>query len=190
MQENNLQLPDEKIAHRVQNGDIESFAVLVNRYEEKIKRYAKKFLFNYEDAEDLAQQAFLKAYININSFDINRRFSPWIYRIAHNEFINAIKRKKKESVPFFDADAIFPHPIAKENPASDSEKKEVSRLIEECLGKISAKYREPLVLYYLENFSYDEISDIMQIPISTVGVRIKRGKEKMKKICEEININS
>ncbi|SRR3989339_377800 len=181
------QLTDEELAKKIQAGDSELFSVLVSRYEGKIKRYAKKFLFNYEDAEDLAQQAFLKTYININSFDSQRKFSPWVYRIAHNEFINAIKKRKREPLPFFDADTIFPHPLAKENPLKDSERAEISRVINQCLGQLNAKYREPLILYYLENFDYNEIADIMRIPVSTVGVRLRRGKEKLKILCEKIN---
>jgi len=181
------QLTDEELAKKIQAGDSELFGVLVSRYEGKIKRYAKKFLFNYEDAEDLAQQAFLKTYININSFDSQRKFSPWVYRIAHNEFINAIKKRKREPLPFFDADTIFPHPLAKENPLKDSERAEISRVINQCLGQLNAKYREPLILYYLENFDYNEIADIMRIPVSTVGVRLRRGKEKLKILCEKIN---
>lgn len=180
-------LTDEEIAEKIQAGNSELFGILVNRYREKIKRYAKKFLFNYEDAEDLAQQAFLKTYININSFDPQRKFSPWVYRIAHNEFINAIKKRKREPLSFFDTDTIFPHPTAKENPLKDSERAEISRVINQCLGQLNAKYREPLILYYLEGFDYNEIADIMRIPVSTVGVRLKRGKEKLKSLCEKIN---
>ena len=84
---------DEEIARRVQEGDIESFGLLVGRYEAKITRYAGKFLLNGEDDKDLAQEVFIKAYVNIQSFDANRKFSSWLYRIAHNEFINAIRKR-------------------------------------------------------------------------------------------------
>ena len=84
---------DEEIARRAQEGDIESFGLLVGRYEAKITRYAGKFLLNNEDAKDLAQEVFIKAYVNIQSFDANRKFSSWLYRIAHNEFINAIRKR-------------------------------------------------------------------------------------------------
>src|SRR5258708_4917322 len=89
-------LTDEQLASRVQKGDPESFRVLMVRYEPKMTRYAKRFLFASDEAKDLLQEIFIKAYVNIRSFDIDRRFSPWIYRIAHNEFVNALKKKKKE----------------------------------------------------------------------------------------------
>jgi len=89
---------DEEIALMVQQGDIQAFGMLVDRYERKIKRYAKKFISSAEDAKDLAQEVFMKAYANIQSFNAERRFSPWIYRIAHNEFVNALKKKTYENI--------------------------------------------------------------------------------------------
>ncbi len=110
---------DEEIAVLVQRGDTEPFGELVTRYEQKMLRYARKFLLGKEDAEDRVQNVFLKAYENIRSFDATRRFSPWLYRIAHNEFINAIKKKGKEPLPFFDPDILFPHPISSETADRD-----------------------------------------------------------------------
>ena len=83
---------DEQIAQAVQKGDSSAFGLLVERYEPKLLRYAKKFLFDYEDGKDIVQEVFIKAYSNIQSFDSGRSFSSWIYRIAHNEFINAIRK--------------------------------------------------------------------------------------------------
>ncbi len=175
---------DEEIALRVQNGDIESFGILVERYEQKMMRYAERFLLKNE-AEDLAQEVFIKAYVNIKSFDIKRKFSPWLYRIAHNEFINAIKKKSRESLLFFfDADTIFPHPIAKETADGELNKRELKETLDKNLGKLSPKYREPLVLYYFDELNYEEIAEILHIPVSTVGVRLNRGKTILKKIIK------
>ena len=88
-------LTDEDLVLRVKSGGIEAFGFLVERYEDKMKRYARKFLFGYTDIEDTVQKVFIKAYVNIQSFDTSRKFSSWLYRIAHNEFINAIKKKTK-----------------------------------------------------------------------------------------------
>lgn len=175
------ELSDEQIAAAVQKGDLESFGLLVERYEAKMTRYARKFLFNHHDSEDLAQEVFLKAFTNIQSFDAKRKFSSWLYRIAHNEFINAIKKKKNEPLPFFDADALFPHPLSRENPSQDWEQKNLKLILDDCLAKIPAKYREPLVLFYFEELSYREIAEVLRIPASTVGVRLARGKNILKK---------
>ncbi len=182
-------LTDEEIARNVQSGDIDVFGVLINRYEKKMLRYAKKFLFNYEDAEDIIQGVFLKAYINIQSFESKRKFSSWLYRIAHNEFINAIKKKEKQSLLFFDPDTLFPYPISKENTDKKTNQKELRQMLDKCLNKLKIKYREPLVLYYFEELSYKEVADVLRIPIATVGIRLQRGKKIMKTFCKELKNN-
>lgn len=171
---------DEEIAHLVQQGNIRAFGVIVDRYEAKLRRYASKFLFGYEDAQDHVQDVFLKAYTHIQGFDTKRRFSPWIYRIAHNTFINAIKRNGKETVPFFNPDELFPHPVAKEETDSDALHQELKEALEQCLDKLDPKYREPLVLSFFEELSYKEIADVLRIPTSTVGVRIRRAKQQLR----------
>lgn len=178
---------DEEIVSVVKAGNIEIFGVLVRRYEEKLIRYARKFLFNYQDREEIVQEVFIKAYKNIQSFDTSKKFSSWLYRIAHNEFINAIKKKHKEPILFFDTDTIFPHPVSPDSPEKEVERKEIVGLLDKCLDKLDEKYREPLILYYLEEFDYKEIADILHVPTATVGIRLKRGKEKIKVMCEKLN---
>ncbi len=179
-------LPDEEVVQMVQSGKIESFGILVKRYEAKMVRYARKFLFNHNDVEDLVQEVFIKAYTNIQSFDASRKFSAWLYRIAHNEFINAIKKKGKEPVPFFDLDILLPRSVSSENADKETNEREIRRMIDKCLDKLDIKYREPLILYYFEELSYKEIADILHIPMATVGIRLKRGKENMKSLCQKL----
>ncbi|MBS3903088.1 MAG: RNA polymerase sigma factor [Anaplasmataceae bacterium] len=176
---------DEEIAHQVQRGKKELFGVLIERYEGRLIRYARKFLLERQDAEDKVQEVFIKAYVNIQSFQTSRKFSSWIYRIAHNEFINAIKKRSGESIFFFDPDTIFPHPLSRDEADSEATRRETKELLDQTLQKIDPKYREVLVLYYYEDLDYKTISEILEIPISTVGVRLKRGKESMRKIIEQ-----
>ena len=168
----------------VQKGDIDSFRILMERYEPKMTRYAKRFFFDGDEGKDLVQEVFIKAYVNIKSFDTTRRFSPWIYRIAHNEFVNNIKKRQKEreNVSIFDFDLLFPHLVAKETADDGFNKAEVKAMLEGSLNKLGPKYKEPLVLYYFEDMDYREIADILHIPISTVGVRLQRGRAMLKKI--------
>jgi RNA polymerase sigma-70 factor (ECF subfamily) len=180
---------DEEITAKVQSGDLESFSFLVERYEKKLKRYARKFLANPEDINDIAQEIFIKAYVNIKSFDIEKKFSPWIYRIAHNELVNLLKKKEKNPLLFFDADTLFPHPVSKEETDRKTQSDEIKKLLDKCLNQIPSKYREPLLLFYMEELSYNEIAEVMRVPISTVGVRLKRGKRMLKNICDKLNLN-
>jgi len=175
---------DEEIAHSVQSGDLESFGILVKPYGKKMMRYARKFLFGYEDAEDLVQEVFIKAYVNIQNFDTSKKFSSWLYRIAHNEFINAIKKKGRERLPFLNLDTLFPHPVSNETVDRETNRRELRQMLDGRLDRLNPKYREPLVLYYFEELSYKEIADVLHIPVATVGIRIKRAKEKMKKFTK------
>lgn len=180
------ELSDEDISVKVQAGDSESFGILVTRYEAKMMRYANKFLFGYEEAQDVVQEVFLKAYIHIQSFDSKQKFSSWLYRIAHNEFINAIKKKGKEPLPLIDPDMFLPHLVAKQTADDEIHKKETAEMLEKCLNKLDPKYREPLVLYYIEELDYKDVADILRLPTSTVGVRLKRGKDMLKKAYDEL----
>jgi RNA polymerase sigma-70 factor (ECF subfamily) len=172
---------DEDLARLVQQGNAEGFGELIRRYEPKLLRYAKKFLFTTEDSKDHVQDVFLKAYMNIKSFDAARRFSPWLYRIAHNEFVNAIRKNSRLPVFSFDLDVLLPHPAAKETSEDAITRREMKELLDRSLGALSPKYRELLVLYYFEEMDYKEIAEILRIPVGTVGVRLARGREQLKK---------
>ncbi len=175
---------DEELAQLVQQEKMEAFDLLVERYEKRLLGYGRRFLFNYENIEDAVQDVFIKAYINIQSFNPKKKFSSWIYRIAHNHFINIIKEQKKEPFLFFDPDIIFSF-SGKGNLLEKIEKKEERKKIENSLKKLNPKYREPVVLYYYEDKNYEEISDILKIPISTVGVRLRRARIIIKSLYEE-----
>ncbi len=180
---------DEEIAAQVQKGDIETFQLLVERYEQKMGRYARRFLFDGDEAKDLVQEVFIKAYVNIQGFDTDRRFSPWLYRIAHNEFVNALKKKKKEraNISLFDLDVLLPSLklTAKETADGGFNQQELKKMLEGSLDRIPQKYREPLVLYYFDEMDYKEIADVLRIPVSTVGVRLQRGKIMLRKLVPE-----
>lgn len=185
MDDSQDQLSDEEIAKKVQLGKIEPFELLVQRYQEKLIRYGRKFLADERDIEEIIQEVFIKAYVNIKSFDLSKKFSSWIYRIAHNELVNRIKKKKRNPLLYFDLDILIPYFISKETPDREVDKKEIQEIINKCLDKLNPKYREVVVLYYFEDLSYKEISDILHIPVSTVGVRIKRAKQAMKPLCQK-----
>lgn len=177
---------DEAVARRVQEGDGEAFGVLVDRYEKKMLRYGRKFLADREDIRDLVQEIFTKAYVNIKSFDADRRFSPWVYRIAHNTFINVMRRRKALGMFSFDfdLDAVFPHPVAPETADRDAARRDIRSLLDRAMDKLDAKYREPLVLHYFEEMDYRQIAEIMHLPVSTVGIRLKRGRALLQKAVE------
>ncbi len=170
---------DERLAERIQQGSQEAFSLMISRYEAKILRYVRKFIANRQDAEDVVQEAFVKAYRNIKSFDTQRKFSSWLYRIAHNEAINFLKKRKIESVPLLELDIMFPHLIRDEKGSADEF--ELNDMVHGSLAALDIKYRAPLLLYYVEGFGYKEIGQILRIPAATVGVRLSRGKAMLQK---------
>jgi RNA polymerase sigma-70 factor (ECF subfamily) len=179
---------DEAIVVRVQNGEAEAFGALVERYKEKLLRYARKFLRDQDDRDDIVQEVFIKSYENIQSFDASRRFSPWIYRIAHNEFVNAIKKRSRGPVLGLDFDVVFPHLTAGETADDTALERDTRAMLDACLDELDPKYREPLVLYYFEGLSYKDMADVLHIPMSTVGVRLARGKAMLQKVAAKKNL--
>lgn len=181
---------DEQLAAEVQKGNLESFNTLLQRFRPKILRYGNKFLLQPGDIEDVTQDIFLKAYQNIQSFDVTRKFSPWIYRIAHNEFINLGKKRKGEPLDFFDFDTFFPHPQTPDTSEKDLDKKiddqHTKTVLNKFLDKLPAKYREPLVLYYIEDLDYKDIAEILRVPVGAVGVRLNRAKKKLQEMSSSI----
>lgn len=176
---------DEAIARAVQEGETHRFGDLVDRYEAKLSRYGRRFLAASEDIEDIVQDVFISAYENIRGFDTSARFSAWIYRIAHNAFVDAL-RKRSRAYPIFDFDTFIAG-IPYDDPAArEREIRDIRAMLDTSLEKISPKYREVLILYYEEELSYKEIADVLHVPVGTVGVRIKRGREELKRAYTEI----
>lgn len=174
---------DEEIARRVQAGDKEVFGILVDRYEEKLMRYGRKFLSRHEDIQDIVQDVFVSTYQNIQSFDTLQRFSPWVYRIAHNAFVNSL-RKNERAPLLIDFDTLISHPVYEDPVQSERERKDIRVMLDRGLLKLTAKYREVLVLHYFEDLAYKDIAEVLQVPVGTVGIRLKRAKDALQKVLD------
>ncbi len=173
---------DESLVARVRAGESEPYGELIQRYEPKLGRYIRKFVPNQAAQEDVLQDVFIKAYRNLNGFDLDRRFSPWLYRIAHNEALNHIKKFKREPLIIdehewevaderLDLTREMDHAFTRESVA-------------EALSQLKPKYREPLVLFYFEERTYEEIAEILRLPRNTVGTLISRAKNQLKDILQ------
>ncbi len=169
-------LSDEAIVQAVQRGDTAQFGSIVDRYEQRLKRYGKKFLSGDENIEDIVQDIFLATFSAIQSFDTGSRFSPWIYRIAHNAFVNALRKGKYRPLTI-DLDTLVAYAVYEDPQERERDIAEMRRFIDAGLSKLSLKYREVLLLHYFEEMSYKDIADILKVPIGTVGVRLRRAKE-------------
>lgn len=174
-------LKDEQIVEIVRAKDKELYLELVSRYQEKLLRYAMYLIQDKTKAADSVQESFIKAFINLNSFNLKMKFSSWIYRIVHNQVMDEFDKNKKELPLLENVDFD-----SGKNLELDLSKKETRERVNKCINKMSIMYSEPLSLHYLEEKSYEEISDILRLPVGTVGTRINRAKVMMKKICQNI----
>lgn len=173
-------LSEEQIVKIVCNEDTGAFRELIHRYQQKLLRYANTIVNDDAKAEDVVQNSFIKAYVNLKGFDTTKSFSSWIYRIVHNEAINCIAGQKPQISTDQIIDVKDDLDIEK-----DFEKKELLEQLQFCLDQLPLMYRNPLSLFYLEEKSYTEISDILRIPIGTIGTRINRAKKLVRKICQK-----
>lgn len=176
---NSRELKDEQIVEIVRTKDKELYVEIVLRYQAKLLRYARYLVQDKIKAAEAVQEAFIKAFINLNSFNPKMKFSSWIYRIVHNEVINVINKNKRERPLLDNIDFDSGKDLE-----IDFTEKEIQERVSRCIDQMPVMYSEPLSLFYLEDKSYEEISDILRMPVGTVGTRINRAKVLMKKICQ------
>lgn len=175
---------DEELAGLVQGKNEPAFGVLMSRYQPKLLRYGRRFLSDNAPIEDVVQEVFIKTYQNIQSYDVTRPFSPWIYRIAHNMFVNMLRSNSRLPFVTVDLDLFSAHTAYEIDPAGDEEREHARTLVDRGLKALAPIYREVIILYYLEHFSYQEIADVLHVPVGTVGVRLRRAREALKNYVE------
>ena len=191
------EVTDEALARVVQKKSIDAaaaYAELVHRYEKKMRRYLARYLGEEDAKDDIVQEVFVRAYEYMQSFDETKRFSPWLYRVAHNIAVNHIRSQSYRSFVSFDFDTFLP-PLSYDDPvAIEAQREKVLRDIrpelESALAELTPKYREVLELFYLEEMSYADIADVFHIPVGTVGVRVKRAKDALATIFKKRGIKN
>ena len=177
-----LQLPDNELVKRTLNNP-EDFGILIDKYTPKLRRYIRRITnIAEEDIEDTLQDIFIKVYQHLRGFDEQCSFSSWIYRIAHNTVISAHRKRLARPQTDVSEHAIEQLVSLASSLETDAEvlAKEDTALVEQALGMLPIKYKEVLVLRYLEERSYDEISDILKKPPGTVATLLNRAKKKLK----------
>lgn len=161
------------------------FSYLVSRYKDKLLRYIRRLSsVGLEEAEDMLQNIFIKAYLNLNDFDDSLKFSSWIYRIAHNEVIdNYRKRKARPQLLDIDIkDSQISELAGDTNLLEELARQELKQEISAAISRIDVKYQEMIILKYLEEKDYQEISDIIKKPLGTVASRMNKAKAELKKV--------
>lgn len=174
-------MSDEELIKIIVEGDREKFGEIIERYQEKIFGYLKNLTNqSNEEIEDLMAEVFINGYTNLQSFDTKKKFSSWIFRIAHNRAIDFFKKRKIKTKTMEESEEMIGDgkKIFEEIEIEKEERKRVNQAVE----KLEIKYREVILLYFYDERSYEEISDILHIPTSNVGVLLYRAKDKLKKL--------
>jgi len=164
--------------------DQDYFGFLITRYQLKLITYIKRISnVNQEEAEDILQEVFLKVYLNLNGFDDDLKFSSWIYRITHNQVISNFRKLKARPEGYaIDLDYVSAKKLLVDiNIVEQIDYKILKQAIIKVLGGLAEKYREILILKFLEEKSYQEISDIIKRPQGTVASLLNKAKQEFKK---------
>ncbi|MBI4801671.1 MAG: sigma-70 family RNA polymerase sigma factor [Elusimicrobia bacterium] len=171
---------EEGLLKRIAGGEKEFFGELVLKHQDFIFNMVKGFVRFEEDARDITQEVFLKAYENIDKFRGDSKFSSWLYRIAYNHSINWSERKAGRETQLDDS---FAETISEEPSTADEmfDRELVLSRIKEIIEELPVKYKIVLKLYYFKEKSYQEIADTLGIPINTVKIQLLRAKEQVRK---------
>ena len=169
-------ISDEKLVELSVKDD-SCYEQLVERYEGKLQRYIMRFIgCSREDAQDIAQEVFINAYRNLNGFNPDLKFSSWIYRIAHNQAVNHVRHNQSRPTMPMEDDKL------KQFHSEQDLEKDLGRKMDydelrAAIDALDNKYKEVLILRYLEEKDYSEISDILRKPIGSISSLISRARK-------------
>jgi RNA polymerase sigma-70 factor (ECF subfamily) len=176
---------DDHLIRQTLAGESSAFESLIEKYQNRLFHSMTQVLRNSTDAEDIVQDAFVKAFSKLNTFRGGSQFYTWLYRIAHNSAISQIrKRKPTESL---DHDAGVPAATLEGHGVSPSqriEQQEQSQQLNDALGRLKEEQRRVLVLREMEGLDYDAIAEILDVPVGTVRSRLHRARTQLKEELE------
>jgi RNA polymerase sigma-70 factor (ECF subfamily) len=174
---------DSELIKLIRKDNPELYREVVKRYQKKLFSYIYRLVNNKEETEDILQNVFVKTYISLKSFDLEKKFSSWIYRIAHNEAINFLKKRNKRRLISWEDIASTKDKMETKSEELDPLdvwlKKETRIEVRGALEKLPENYQQVLILRYFSDKSYAEIGKIIKSPANTVGTLINRAKKKL-----------
>ncbi len=173
------EIEDRDLIAKARRGGVDAFNLLISRWEKRIFNYLYRLVSNREDALDLAQDVFLKAYQNLGKLDDPSRFAPWLYRIAHNEAYSLLRKNRPE------VELIEP-PVRPHSPRMLPI--EVSLAVESALAKLSLDQKEAVLLKIYQGFKFDEMAVILDCPVSTVKSRVYTALDLLKDALAPANL--
>ena len=169
---------DADLIRQAAGGSVEGYNLLVSRWERRVYNYLLRITSNREDALDLTQDVFLKAYQNLRKLDDPGRFAPWLYRIAHNEAYSMFRKRRPET----DVDELEPEATETKVMVGGSPvfPMELTLAVAGALGRLTPEQREAVVLKIYQGFKFEEMSEILSCPVSTIKSRLYTALELLK----------
>ena len=175
-----MQQDDSEVIERIRAGDIEAYAVLVRKHQARIRSYCLWTLRNAAEADDAAQEVFIKAYRGLGSFRGSAGFSTWIYRIAVNHCRDLVRKAAKERLnESLDALRERDGEAADALASTEDPMKDRRRMIQEALDRLPEQYRTILILREAEGLSYDELAKFLGCSLDAVKARLKRARAQL-----------
>ncbi|MFY9242831.1 MAG: sigma-70 family RNA polymerase sigma factor [Polaribacter sp.] len=176
---------DQLIITKVINGDTNSFAYLVDNYKNMVFSLAFKMTKNREEAEEISQDTFIKAFKNLKKFKGDSKFSTWLYRIAYHTSLDSIKKNKKSNNTFEINDITFHQIKSVETILEGIERKERAKIMDACLARLADDERSIIWMFYYDELSLKEIIDITDLSEANIKVKLHRARKKLLTIVEE-----
>ena len=173
------EVEDPDLIARTKRGKVEAYNILVSRWEKRVFNYLLRLVGNREDAMDLSQEVFLKAYQSLGKLQEPSRFAPWLFRIAHNEAFSHLRRKRPEvttdgqTIEDAGGTPVFP--------------RELSIAVNMALTRLSEEQRETVVLKIYQGFKFEEIAEVLSCPVSTVKSRLYTALDILKETLAPID---
>lgn len=176
---------DIELVQQALEGSDTAFADLLGRFQRPVFSLVRRMVIDPALAEDLAQEAFLKAFRALDSFDQSRKFSSWLFKIAHNTTIDYLRKKQLATVTLETADSEAPDLVAvipdskAESPEASAHRRDMAQALEQALISLRPAYREVIVLRFQEGLAYEEIAEITGLPLGTVKTHLYRARNAM-----------
>ena len=175
---------DQILINQIVEGDTNSFTILVDRYKDLVFTLALRMLKNREEAEEVAQDTFIKTYKSLEKFKGDAKFSTWIYRVAYNSCLDRIKKNKKH-LNNVEINEFTEHQVVTiDNALDNMETKERKEAMQRCINTLPSEESFLLTLYYFDDLSLDEISKIVGITANSIKVKLFRSRKKLATILK------
>ncbi len=172
------EVEDRDLIVKARRGDVEGYNLLVSRWEKRVFNYLLRLVGSREDALDLTQDVFLKAYQNLAKLDDPARFAPWLFRIAHNEAFSLLRRRRPESEPGAEP--------AGGNASYRMYPLEMTLAVESALARLTDEQREAVILKIYQGFKFEEMAKVLSCPVSTVKSRLYAALDLLKETLAPI----